>query len=131
MPSYTKEQKAKALYLLDDLKSPQKVIDILGYPEKRDSLYNWMKRRNEIIPPETANDSVYQIRVRNVSQDAILGCLLNGMSVKSISEALNYSPETIYKWRKIFLDQGYKINMSRAKYTKNSKIPSQKELEKM
>ena len=131
MPSYTKEQKAKALRLLDDLKSPQKVIDILGYPAKRDSLYNWMKRRDEFIPPETSSNSVYQVGSRNVSQDAILGCLLSGMNVKSTSETLNYSPTTIYRWRKYFLNQGYKINMSRAKNTKDSKIPTQKELEQM
>ena len=133
MPSYTKEQKAKALRLLDDVKSPKKVMNILGYPKKRDSLYNWMKRRDEFIPPEleTGDNPIYQIRIQNASKDAILGCLLNGMSVKSTAETLNYSPEAIYRWRKIFLDQGYKINMSRAKHTKDSKIPSQKELEKM
>ena len=133
MPSYTKEQKAKALRMLDDLKSPQKVMNILGYPEKRDSLYNWMKQRDIFIPPESETEDIpiYQVRIRNTSKDAILGCLLNGMSVKLIAETLNYSPGTIYRWRKIFLDQGYKINMSRAKYTKDSKIPSQKELDEM
>ncbi len=133
MPSYTNEQKAKALHLLDDLKSPKKVVDILGYPEKRDTLYNWMKQRDKYIPPDTESTetSIFQVRARNVSQEAILGCLLDGMSVKLTAETLNYSPETIYKWRKIFLDQGYKINMSRAKYTKDSKTPSQKELDEM
>ena len=131
MPSYTKEQKAKALRLLDDLKSPKKVVGILGYPEKKETLYNWMKQRAQFIPPETDSNSIYQIGMRTVSKEAILGCLQNGMSVKSTAETLNYSLGVVYKWRKIFLDQGYKINMSRAKYTKDSKVPSQKELEKM
>lgn len=133
MPSYTNEQKAKALQLLDDLKSPKKVVDILGYPGKRDTLYNWMKQRDKFIPPDTeaTETSIFQVRARNVSQESILSCLLDGMSVKLTAETLNYSPETIYKWRKIFLEQGYKINMSRAKYTKTSKTPSQKELDEM
>lgn len=133
MPSYTNEQKAKALRLLDDLKSTKKVIDLLGYPEKRDTLYNWIKQRDKYISPDTdaTKISIFQVRARNVSQESILSCLLNGMSVKLTAETLNYSPETIYKWRKIFLDQGYKINMSRAKYTKNSKTPSQQELDEM
>lgn len=131
MAKYTKEQIATALHLLDELKSPQKVIAILGYPAKRDSFYNWMKRRDEFISPKESSDTIYQTHVQKVSQDAILDCLLKGMTVKSISEELNYSPDTIYRWRKIFLDRGYKIDMSRAKYTKNSEMQSQKELEKM
>lgn len=133
MPYYTNEQKSKALLFLDDLQSPKKVMDILGYPEKRDTLYSWMKQRDKFIPSELENmeKPIFRVRERIVSQESILSCLLDGMSVNSIAETLNYSPTTIYKWRKIFWEQGYKIDMSRAKSTKKAKTPSQKELEQM
>lgn len=134
MPSYTNEQKALALRLLDDLKSPKKVMDILGYPKKNTALYRWNSERNKYISQDIANqdDSPYKPRAWKVSEEEIKRCLLNGMSVQSTAEELGYSPNTIYKWRNELYKKGIPVNMARKKHTHTEKeVPSQKEFDVM
>lgn len=126
---YTREQKIKALQLLCDLNSPTKVIRILGYPTKRDTLTSWYKDRDKYMIPDEYS---YIPKAQKVSKDDIQRCLLDGMSVESTAKELGYSTQTIYKWRKIFFNEGLDINMERKKYAhKERDTISAKEMEQM
>ena len=128
--SYSKDEIRLALHVLDQTRSLKKVMDILGYPSSRESLYNWVKDREKYISPDedVPLDERFSPGIQNVSQEDIKHCLMCGMSVKSTAETLNYSLAVVYKWRKIFQQEGNKKVMS-SKYKRNA--PSQKEYEDM
>lgn len=131
--SYNKEQIIKAIHLLNELKSPAKVLRMLGYPLKRDTLTKWYKNREKYLSPDETNAvASYIPKVRNVSKEDIQHCLLNGMSVESTAIELGYSLNTVYKWRKILYEEGLNISMERKKhYQKKQNSISEKEIEKM
>ena len=45
---YTEEQYKKELELYDQTGSVTKTITILGYPARRQTLYNWITRRKHL-----------------------------------------------------------------------------------
>jgi len=47
---YSEEQYYKALKVYEETRSVTKTITILGYPARRQTLYNWINRKR--IPPE-------------------------------------------------------------------------------
>jgi len=134
MQHYKKDQIIVALQLLDKLKSPHKVMRILGYPGKSDTLYRWNNNRSKYILPAEENPDIppFETRMQKVNQDELQRCMLSGMSVQSISKELGYSINTVYKWRRIFYERGNKIDMTRKKYTHAEKNgPSQRELDSL
>lgn len=48
---YSDEQYRKALEVYEETKSVTKTITILGYPARRQTLYNWIHRKR-ILPEE-------------------------------------------------------------------------------
>lgn len=129
---YSKEEIKKALQLLDELKSPQRVCVILGYPKCSASLRLWRKHRNQYISPEEEKENVchYTGRTQKVDSDAIRDCLLNGMSVQLTARTLGYAESSVYHWRKHFYDEGLPVDMTRKKYEKNEKpVASQQEID--
>lgn len=50
---YSEEQYYKALALYDECGSVTKTITQLGYPARRQTLYNWITRRNHLPPERT------------------------------------------------------------------------------
>lgn len=130
MPSYTDEQKRKALRLLDQLQSAQKVINQLGYPTETDTIRNWARKRSRYLPAESLSDiPVFQIGQKQKIQEAILDCFLKNMDVQSIAVRLHCSPYTVRKWGNYYKKQGYSITMSRNKKKDSSSALSLKELE--
>lgn len=127
---YTKNEIRLALHVLDQTGSPKKVLDTLGYPSSKASLYNWIEEREKYISPEEdiPIEKRFSPRIQNVCQEDIKYCLMRGMSVKSTAETLNYSHAAVYKWRRIFQQEGNKEVMN-SKYKRST--PSQKEYEDM
>lgn len=46
---YSKEQYDKALEVYEETKSVAKTITILGYPARRQTLYNWINRKRILL----------------------------------------------------------------------------------
>ena len=49
---YSEEQYRKAFEVYEETKSMTKTIPILGYPARRQTLYNWIHRKR-ILPEES------------------------------------------------------------------------------
>ena len=99
---YSEEQRNKALKLYDECQSVVKVIRILGYPQTRQGLYNWIKQRNQ--PPK---DKTARKRVNNSPEHPfhpsvktkltiLRRCFIDGENVQLVSEETGYSRSSIY-----------------------------------
>lgn len=67
---YSEEQYRKALEIYEETKSVTQTITILGYPARRQTLYNWINRKRML--PEEWSTSVAIIQ-RNIP--GILLCI--------------------------------------------------------
>lgn len=109
---YSEEQRNKALTLYDECQSVVKVIQILGYPQTRQGLYNWIKQRNQ--PPK---DKAARKRVNNSPEhpfhpsvktklSILRRCFIEGENVQLVSEETGYSRSSIYTWRRKYQLKG-------------------------
>ena len=58
---YSEEQYRKALEVYEETKSVTKTITILGYPARRQTLYNWIHRKR-ILPEEKSTFRGYNTK---------------------------------------------------------------------
>ena len=109
---YSKEQQEKALKLYDECHSVTKVIQTLGYPESRQGLYQWLKRREqgqkEKAPRRKINNSPEHPLHPSVHTkiDILHRCFIEGENVSLVSEETGYSRVSIYNWRRQYQSGG-------------------------
>lgn len=108
---YSKEQYYKALALYDECGSVTKTITQLGYPARRQTLYNWITRRRH-LPPErsTLHGVNTPAHPRHppleLKLNALHRCFELGENVQSVSDEIGYSTASIYQWRRTYIQEG-------------------------
>lgn len=124
---YTKEQISAALLLLKATGSPNKVIETLGYPSSP-MLYHWRDKYPELYDvPDQKHWHKSPVELREA---VIKRCIVDGESVKSISEEIGYSPSLIYKWIRCYQEKGQLSKMSKPNPSVNpSDITSAEDIE--
>lgn len=108
---YSDEQYRKALEVYEETKSVTKTITILGYPARRQTLYNWIHRKR-ILPEERSTFRGYNTEdhPRHPSLEQKLQilhrCFELGEDVQSVSNEVGYSTASIYAWRRKYIQKG-------------------------
>ena len=100
---YTQEQISTALVLLKATGSPDKVIQILGYPSSP-MLYHWRKKYPEYY--DVPNQKHWRQAPTELKHDVIKHCLIKGEPVKLVAEEIGYTPSLIYKWIREYREKG-------------------------
>lgn len=108
---YTEEQYHRALEVYEETKSVMKTIQRLGYPSRRQTLYNWINRKR-LLPEEKStfrglNTAEHPRHPSlNLKLEALHRCFELGEDVQSVSQEIGYSTASIYTWRKKFIQKG-------------------------
>ena len=108
---YSDEQYRKALEVYEETKSVTKTITVLGYPARRQTLYNWINRKR-ILPEERTTFRGYNTEEhpRNPTLEQKLQilhrCFELGEVVQSVSNEVGYSTASIYAWRRKYIQKG-------------------------
>lgn len=108
---YSEEQYYKALALYDECGSVTKTIAQLGYPARRQTLYNWITGRNH-LPPERSTFHGFNTPKHprhptlELKLNALHRCFELGENVQSVSDEIGYSTASIYQWRKTYIQEG-------------------------
>ncbi|WP_312282051.1 IS3 family transposase [Oscillibacter sp.] len=108
---YSEDQYNKALAEYDKMGSVTKTIARLGYPVRRQTLYNWIARRKHlpvgqstfrgVNTPEHPRHPSLELKLA-----AIHRCFELGEDVQSVSDEIGYSTASIYLWRKKYIQEG-------------------------
>lgn len=108
---YTEEQYHRALALYDECGSVTKTITKLGYPARRQTLYNWLTRRKHLPKerstfhglntPEHPRHPSLELKL-----NALHRCFELGEKVQSVSDEIGYSTCSIYQWRRTYIQEG-------------------------
>ena len=132
---YSEEQYYKALEVYEETKSVTKTITILGYPARRQTLYNWINRKR-ILPEGKSTFRGYNTedhpRHPPLEQklQILHRCFEMGEDVQSVSNEVGYSTASIYTWRRKYIQKGAAALMnpsnerSRGKLTAGEPAPS-------
>lgn len=108
---YSEEQYCKALEIYEETKSVTQTITILGYPARRQTLYNWINRKR-MLPEEWSTFRGYNTKEHprhpplHLKLEALHRCFELGEDVQSVSNEIGYSTASIYTWRKRYLQKG-------------------------
>ena len=134
---YSEEQYYKALKVYEETKSVTKTITILGYPARRQTLYNWINRKR-ILPEGKSTFRGYNTedhpRHPPLEQklQILHRCFEMGEDVQSVANEVGYSTASIYAWRRKYLQKGAAALMNssnerrRGKLTAGEPAPSRK-----
>ena len=97
-----------------------KTITQLGYPARRQTLYNWITRRKHLQPehatfhgvntPEHPRHPPLELKLK-----ALHRCFELGEDVQSVSDEIGYSTASIYHWRRKYILEGRAALMSSSK----------------
>ena len=108
---YSEEQYYRVLALYDECGSVTKTIRQLGYPARRQTLYNWITRRKHLPPerstfhgvntPEHPRHPPLELKL-----NALHRCFELGENVQSVSDEIGYSTASIYQWRRKYIQEG-------------------------
>ena len=132
---YSEEQYYKALEVYEETRSVTKTITILGYPARRQTLYNWINRKR-ILPEgkSTFRGDNTEDHPRHPPLEQKLQilhrCFEMGEDVQSVSNEVGYSTASIYAWRRKYLQKGAAVLMNsfnerrRGKLTAGEPAPS-------
>ena len=108
---HSDEQYRKALEVYEETKSVTKTITILGYPARRQTLYNWIHRKR-MLPEGRSTFRGYNTEdhSRHPSLEQKLQILHRrfelGEVVQSVSNEVGYSTASIYAWRRKYIQKG-------------------------
>ena len=108
---YSEEQYRKALEVYEQTKSVTQTITILGYPARRQTLYNWINQKRR-LPEEWSTFRGYNTKEHprhpslNLKLEALHRCFELGEDVQSVSNEIGYSTASIYTWRKKYIQKG-------------------------
>lgn len=108
---YSEEQYHKALEVYEETKSVTRTITILGYPERRQTLYNWINRKR-MLPDDRSTFRGYNTPEHprhpplELKLEVLHRCFEMGEDVQSVSDEIGYSKASIYTWRKKYIQKG-------------------------
>ena len=109
---YTIDQIKTALLLLKTTGSPNKVIELLGYPSNP-MLYHWRNKYPEYY--DTPIQKHWKQAPLELKRNTIERCTIGRESVKSVAEDIGYSPSLIYKWLRDYQKKGFTSSMKMPK----------------
>lgn len=124
---YSEEQYYKALEVYEETKSITKTITILGYPARRQTLYNWINRKR-ILPEGKSTFRGYNTedhpRHPPLEQklQILHRCFEMGEDVQSVSNEVGYSTASIYAWRRKYLQKGAAALMNSSNERRRGKL---------
>ena len=125
---YSEEQYYKALEVYEETKSIAKTMRLLGYPARRQTLYNWINRKR-MLPENRSTFRGYNTADHprhppaELKLKAIRRCFEEGEDVQSVSEEIGYSRASIYTWRRKYLLKGIAGLMNNPKEHRRGKLP--------
>lgn len=108
---YSEEQYRKALEVYEQTKSVTQTITILGYPARRQTLYNWINRKR-MLPEDRSTFRGYNTKEHprhpplNLKLEVLHRCFELGEDVQLVSNEVGYSTASIYIWRKKYIQKG-------------------------
>ena len=108
---YSEEQYHRALEVYDETKSITKTMRLLGYPARRQTLYNWINRRR-LLPEERSTFRGYNTKEHprhpplDLKLEVLRRCFEQGEDVQAVSNEIGYSTASIYTWRKKYMEKG-------------------------
>lgn len=108
---YSEEQYHRALEVYEETRSVTRTITILGYPLRRQTLYNWINRKR-MRPEERSAFCGYNTPDHprhpplELKLEALHRCFELGETVQKVADELGYSTASIYNWRKIYIQKG-------------------------
>lgn len=108
---YSEEQYHRALEVYEETKSVTRTITILGYPARRQTPYNWIKR-NRMLPEGRSTFRGYNTEDHprhpplELKLEILYRCLELGEDVQSVSNEVGYSTASIYTWRRKYIQKG-------------------------
>lgn len=124
---YSEEQYYKALKVYEETRSVTKTITILGYPARRQTLYNWINRKR-ILPEGKSTFRGYNTedhpRHPPLEQklQILHRCFEMGEDVQSVSNEVGYSTASIYAWRRKYLQKGAAALMNSSNERRRGKL---------
>lgn len=124
---YSEEQYHKALEVYEETKSISKTMQRLGYPARRQTLYNWINRKR-LLPENrsTFRGSNTAGHPRHppveLKLEAIRRCFELGEDVQSVSDEIGYTKGSIYTWRRKYILKGTAGLMNDPKEHKRGKL---------
>ena len=124
---YSEEQYRKALEVYEETKSVTKTITILGYPARRQTLYNWIHRKR-ILPEEKSTFRGYNTKEHprhpplEQKLQILHRCFEMGEDVQSVSNEVGYSTASIYTWRRKYIQKGAAALMNPSKERGRGKL---------
>ena len=116
---YSEEQYHKALEVYEETRSITKTITILGYPKRRQTLYNWINRKR-MLPEDKSTFRGYNSKDHprhpslKLKLEALHRCFELGEDVQSVANEIGYSTASIYTWRKKYIRKGAAALMNRS-----------------
>ena len=116
---YSEEQYHKALEVYKETGSITKTITILGYPKRRQTLYNWLNRKR-MLPEDKSTFRGYNSKDHprhsslKLKLEALHRCFELGEDVQSVANEIGYSTASIYTWRKKYIRKGAAALMNRS-----------------
>ena len=116
---YSEEQYHKALEVYEETGSITKTITILGYPKRRQTLYNWLNRKR-MLPEDRSTFRGYNSKDHprhpslKLKLEALHRCFELGEDVQSVANEIGYSTASIYTWRKKYIRKGAAALMNRS-----------------
>ena len=128
---YSEEQYRKALEVYEKTKSVTKNITILGYPARRQTLYNWIHRK-QILPGERSSFRGYNTKdhPRHHSLEQKLQilhrCFELGEVVQSVSNEVEYSTASLYAWLRKYIQKGAAALMNSPNKRSRGKLNKEK-----
>ena len=114
---YSEEQYRKALEVYEKTKSVTQTMVILGYPARRQTLYNWINRKR-ILPEDRSSFRGYNTPDHprhpplELKLTILHRCFELGEDVQSVSDETGYSKASIYVEKKIYPERCISINES-------------------
>jgi putative transposase len=108
---YSEEQYRKALEVYEETKSVTKTITILGYPARRQTLYNWINRKR-MLPEDRCTFCGYNTPEHprhppiELKLEILHRCFELGEDVQLVSNEVGYSTASIYNWRRKYIQKG-------------------------
>ena len=128
---YSEEQYYKALDVYEETQSITKTIRLLGYPARRQTLYNWINRKR-LLPENRSTFRGYNTPEHprhpplEMKLNAIRRCFEQGEDVESVSKEIGYSTASIYAWRRKYILKGTTALMNSPKEHNRGNLPEGK-----
>ncbi len=95
----------------EETKSITKTMRLLGYPARRQTLYNWINRKR-LLPENRSTFRGYNTAEHprhpplELKLEVLHRCFEQGEDVQSVSKEIGYSTASIYTWRRKYILKG-------------------------